>query len=324
MMIIWERGFHALGRQAKIAQWMGSIIPALSSISVVLKQQSVLPLGLTPGVLLAMSSTEKRPAHVETLPVQKHVAAPETSERSTIPYSISVVLPAYNEEAIIHKTITIVARALKNWTDDFEIIVVNDGSKDQTKDIVERLAQSDPRIRLFNHAVNQGYGSALVSGFSAIQKDLVFFMDSDGQFDIGDLASFFPLIEQYDAVFGYRNPRQDPWPRKVNAWGWKQLIGFLLGVRLRDIDCAFKLYHTDFFQTLNLETRGAMINAEIMYKFKCDGYTYTEVGVQHLPRQEGQATGANPRVILRALVELIKFAAKWKRAERIKRIAAPK
>ena len=158
------------------------------------------------------------------------------------------MLPAYNEEAIIQKTITMVARALKNWTDDFEIVVINDGSKDRTRDIVERLAESDARIRLLNHAVNKGYGSALVSGFSAVQKDLVFFMDSDGQFDIADLANFFPLIEQYDAVFGYRNPRQDPWPRKVNAWLWKQLIRIVLDVHLRDIDCAFKLYHADFFR----------------------------------------------------------------------------
>lgn len=265
---------------------------------------------------------------IETLPTQKSLAvsvsAPEPRERSIIPYSISVVLPAYNEEAIIQKTITIVEQSLRNWTDDFEIVVVNDGSKDQTRAIVEHMAQRDTHIRLLNHAANKGYGSALVSGFSAIQKDLVFFMDSDGQFDIGDLASFFPLIEKYDAVFGYRNPRQDPWLRKVNAWGWKQLIHLVLGVRLRDIDCAFKLYHADFFQTLDLETRGAMINTEIMYKFKRDGYTYAEVGVQHLPRREGQATGANPRVILRAIDELLHFALKWKRAERRKRRAAPK
>jgi glycosyltransferase involved in cell wall biosynthesis len=267
---------------------------------------------------------EMSPEHVEIHAAKKSasvsvsVSDPESCERSSIPYSISVVLPAYNEEAIIQKTITVVEQALRNWTADFEIVVVNDGSKDRTKAIVERLAQADSHIRLLNHAVNKGYGSALVSGFSTIQKDLVFFMDSDGQFDIGDLASFFPLIEQYDAVFGYRNPRRDPWPRKVNAWGWKQLIHIVLGIHLRDIDCAFKLYHADFFQTLDLETRGAMINAEIIYKFKRDGHTYVEVGVQHLPRQEGQATGAHPRVILRAMGELIQFAGKWKRAERVK------
>lgn len=265
---------------------------------------------------------------VETLSAQKDTAAslsmPEQRANSIIPYSISVILPAYNEEAIIQKTISSVEQSLKNWTDDFEIVVVNDGSKDHTKTIIEQLAQKDAHIHVLNHVVNKGYGSALVSGFSAIQKDLVFFMDSDGQFDIGDLANFFPLIEKYDAVFGYRNPRQDPWLRKVNAWVWKQLIHFVLGVRLRDIDCAFKLYHADFFQTLDLETSGAMINAEIMYKFKRAGYTYAEIGVQHLPRPEGQATGAHPRVILRAVSELVQYASKWKRAGRSRRNAMPK
>lgn len=311
-----------MGRQQKKSANAGHVMLIQSWIVAALKRQSVLPLGL----LLAMSSMEMSSgqARVKTLSQNKSVSVPEQTTQPTIPYSISVVLPAYNEEAIIHETITAVATALKNWTADFEIVVVNDGSKDKTKDIVERLARSEPHICLLNHPENSGYGSALVTGFSAVRKDLIFFMDSDGQFDISDLASFFPLIEQYDAVFGYRNPRQDSWIRKVNAWGWKQLVYFVFGVRMRDIDCAFKLYHAEFFQTLHLETRGAMINTEIMYKFKRGGYTYAEVGVRHLPRREGQATGAHPRVIVRALGELVKLAGKWKREERLRRIAAPK
>jgi glycosyltransferase involved in cell wall biosynthesis len=224
-------------------------------------------------------------------------------------------LPAYNEGAVIEKTISRAILALSKWTDDFEIVVVNDGSKDRTKECIEHLSLSDARVRLIDHPVNQGYGAALVTGFHAVTKDLVFFMDSDGQFDINDLARFLPLIDEYDAVLGYRNPRCDPWLRKLNAWGWKQLVYMVFKLRVRDIDCAFKLYRATFFQTLNLETRGAMINTEIMYKFNRDGHTYTEVGVRHLPRQEGQATGANPTVILRALRELFFFARKWRREE---------
>ncbi len=315
-----------MGRQQKKTVYADHVMLIQSWIVEVLKRQSVLPLGLTAGLLLALSSMEMSSdqVRVKTLIPHKSMSAPEQTEGPTIPYSISVVLPAYNEEAVIQETITAVAMALKNWTADFEIVVINDGSKDKTKDIVERLTQSEPRICLLNHPVNSGYGSALVTGFSAVRKDLIFFMDSDGQFDISDLASFFPLIEKYDAVFGYRNSRQDSWMRKVNAWGWKQLVHFVFGVRVRDIDCAFKLYHADFFQTLQLETRGAMINTEIMYKFKRGGYTYAEVGVRHLPRREGQATGAHPRVIMRALGELVKFAGKWKREERLRRIAVPK
>lgn len=240
---------------------------------------------------------------------------PEAEKRKL--YSLSVVLPAYNEAAIIEKTIGTVLQALAQWTNDFELIVVNDGSKDQTGEIIGRLIQEEPRIRLINHEVNRGYGAALVSGFQAITKELVFFMDADGQFDIHDLAAFFPLIAEYDAVLGYRNPRHDPWIRKLNAWGWKQLVQLFFGIQVQDIDCAFKLYRAEFFQTLELETRGAMINTEMIYKLTHAGYTYTEVGVRHLPREEGQATGAKPAVILRALRELALYAWKWSKEQRV-------
>lgn len=262
--------------------------------------------------MLAMSMTDGRTVQTK----QQVASAPDITEKVCLAQSLAVVLPAYNEEAIIEKTVLVVATALQKWTADFEIVVVNDGSKDQTCQIVEQLIVNEPRIRLINHPENKGYGAALVTGFHAVSKDLVFFMDSDGQFDIDDLEHFFPLIENFDAVLGYRNPRQDPWMRKLNAWGWKQLVGLVFGVRVRDIDCAFKLYRADFFQALNLETRGAMINAEILYKLKRDGRTYTEVGVKHLPREVGQATGAKPQVILRALKELFIFARKWKQEER--------
>ncbi len=233
--------------------------------------------------------------------------------------SLSVVLPAYNEEAVIRQTISRAISVLSRWTDDFEIVVVDDGSKDRTKECVEFAAQDDDRVKLVNHSTNKGYGAALITGFRSVKKDLVFFMDSDGQFDINDLGRFLPLINEYDAILGYRNPRQDTWVRKFNAWGWKQLVRLVFGVRVRDVDCAFKLYHTVFFQTLDLETRGAMINTEILYKFNRDGYRYTEVGVRHLPREGGQATGARPAVILRALHEMFFYARKWRQEELLRR-----
>jgi glycosyltransferase involved in cell wall biosynthesis len=198
---------------------------------------------------------------------------------------------------------------------NFEVIVVNDGSKDRTGEIVARLAAYDRRIRLINHPVNKGYGAALVTGFESATKELTFFMDSDGQFDIHDLVRFFPLIEEYGAVLGYRIDRQDTWMRKLNALGWKKLVSFIFGVQVRDIDCAFKLFRTEFFHTHRLETRGAMINAEILYKLARAGYSYTELGVQHLPRRAGKATGAKLTVILRALCELFMYAEKWRKEE---------
>ncbi len=230
-------------------------------------------------------------------------------------YSLSVILPAYNEETAIAKTVYTVVDVLSAWVQDFEVIVVNDGSKDNTRAIVEDVVAADPRVHLINHPANQGYGAALVSGFEAVTRDLAFFMDSDGQFDIRDLERFFPLIDQYDAVLGYRVNRQDTWMRKLNAWGWKLLVGSVFGLRIRDVDCAFKLYRANFFREHRLETRGAMINTEILYKFTRAGYTYTQLGVRHLPRRGGRATGAKPAVIARAFRELFSFARKWHREE---------
>ena len=261
---------------------------------------------------------------VGVLPEQDGILQPESAAAASKITSLSVVLPAYNEEAVIGQTILRAISALSRWTDDFEILVVNDGSKDGTKERVEHLAKDDARIRLISHPVNRGYGAALVTGFHSVEKDLVFFMDSDGQFDINDLERFFPLIDEYDAILGYRNPRHDSWLRKVNAWGWKQLVRLVFDLHVQDIDCAFKLYHAAFFRTLNLETRGAMINTEIMYKFNREGYTYTEVGVRHLPREGGRATGAKPAVIFRALREMFFFARKWRQEELLQHdIASP-
>lgn len=230
--------------------------------------------------------------------------------------SLSAVLPAHNEEAAIASTVNSVLDTLAGWMSDFEVIVVNDGSQDRTGAILDALAVVNPHLRVIHHPVNQGYGAALVSGFEACQKNLVFFMDSDGQFDIRDLERFFPLLETYDAVLGYRIDRQDTWMRKVNAWGWKMLVRLIFGVRVRDVDCAFKLYKGSFFREHRLETRGAMINTEILYKLRRAGYTYTQVGVHHLPRNGGKATGAKPIVILRAFRELFTYARKWRREEK--------
>lgn len=250
-----------------------------------------------------------------TLSMPNAVAIAANSPVVTVSHSLSVVLPAYNEEALIQQTVSTITSVLSGWMSNFEVIVVNDGSKDHTGEIVKWLCQQNRHIRLINHKVNQGYGAALATGFESATKELIFFMDADGQFNIHDLARFFPLIEDYDAVLGYRNPRRDSWMRNLNAWGWKQLIRLAFGIRVRDIDCAFKLYRAEFFQMHRLETRGAMINTEMLYKFSRAGYTYTEVGVRHLPRQGGKATGAKPAVILRALREMFFYTSKWYQEE---------
>ena len=227
--------------------------------------------------------------------------------------SLSIVLPAHNEEYIIVHTVVNVLATVSGWMQDFEVIVVNDGSTDQTGAFVSALALSDSRVHLVTHKYNQGYGAALVSGFSVATKNLTFFMDSDGQFDIRDLQGFLPFIDEYDAVIGYRLDRQDTWIRKVNAWGWKLAVRLMLGVYVRDLDCAFKLLHTQFLHDNPLETRSAMINAELMYKLKQAGCTYKQIGVHHLLRQGGRATGAHLNVIVRAFRDLFRYSSRWKR-----------
>lgn len=230
-------------------------------------------------------------------------------------HSLSVVLPVYNEEQIIATTVQQVLDYLAGCVGDFEVIVVNDGSSDRTAALLSDLARRDPRLRVLTHERNQGYGAALADGFAAATKELTFFMDSDGQFDIRELQHFLPLIDTYDAIIGYRLKRQDTLMRRLNAWGWKLVVRLALHVQARDIDCAFKLLRTDFLQRYPLETRGAMINAELLYRLKRSGCRIREVGVRHLPRQGGRATGAKLRVIGRAFWELFLYRRRWRREE---------
>jgi cellulose synthase/poly-beta-1,6-N-acetylglucosamine synthase-like glycosyltransferase len=240
------------------------------------------------------------------------LVAGERADSLTDTPSLSVVLPAYNEEALIEPTVRTVVATLSEWDTEFEVVVVNDGSHDRTGEILDTLAATDGRIRLITHAINRGYGAALVTGFESARNELIFYMDSDGQFDISELAGFLPLIEQYDVVWGYRRDRKDTWIRQLNAWGWRHLVHLFLGVSVRDVDCAFKLFRAEFFHTHQLETRGAMINAEMLYKLRRDGYSIAEVGVGHLERQAGRATGAKPAVIARAIKELLAYAWRWR------------
>src|SRR5947209_11062114 len=154
-------------------------------------------------------------------------------------------MPAHNEEDAIYHTVHEVIDTLTTWMQDFEVIVVDDGSRDRTGVILDTIAEAYTCLRVIHHPVNRGYGAALVSGFEAVTKDLAFFMDSDGQFDIHDLERFFPLIGEFDAVLGYRVHRQDTWMRKLNACGCEILVVIVLDVHVRDVDYAFKLYRPD-------------------------------------------------------------------------------
>jgi glycosyltransferase involved in cell wall biosynthesis len=223
---------------------------------------------------------------------------------------ICVVLPAYNEEAVIAQTINQCVDVLSVIAPDYEIVVVDDGSRDQTGAIVDALSATNQRIRVIHNTPNRGYGGALIAGFDAAAKALTFFMDSDGQFDIEDLATLLAQREQgYHAVLGYRRKRQDGWTRKVNAWGWNLLVSVLFGLRVRDVDCAFKLYDTELVRICDVHSEGAMVNTEMLVKLSRLGIPFVQVPVHHYPRLHGSATGANPAVIFRAFRELLRLRA---------------
>ncbi len=143
------------------------------------------------------------------------------------------------------------------------------------------------------------------SGFQAATKELVFYTDGDGQFDINEMPALLPLIKQYDIVSCYRLNRQDSLIRRMNGWGWTQLVCLLFGMKVRDIDCAFKLYRKEIFDNIELSSDGALIDAEILARGVRKGYTIIQKGVHHFPRTAGEQTGAKLKVILRAFKELI-------------------
>ncbi len=217
---------------------------------------------------------------------------------------ISIFFPAYNEEDNIAETVRQAEEVVQRITDTYEIIVVNDGSKDDTGPIADQIALVNSRVRVIHHSPNQGYGGALWSGFQAAKYDWVFFTDADLQFRLDELVNLAEHIPENDVVLGYRAPRKDPFMRLVNAWGWNLLNRFLFGLKVRDIDCAFKLMRRDLVASLPVKSRGAMISAEILIRLQRKGIVFKEVPVTHLPRLHGEATGAKPAVIIRAFKEL--------------------
>ncbi len=220
---------------------------------------------------------------------------------------ISAVLPAFNEQDNIVEAIEEVGAVAADCCSEYEIIVVDDGSSDRTNELVVHMAESDPRVRLVEHERNQGYGAALHSGFSAAQYEWVFLTDADRQFVISELVGFIPLCDRYDLILGYRNPRRDPFMRRLNAFGWNLLVNMLFGYTARDIDCAFKLFRRSVFDNTVVRSRGAALSAEFLVRSRRAGHRFLEKGVSHRPRGFGSATGAKPAVIVRAFRELIAF-----------------
>jgi len=221
--------------------------------------------------------------------------------------ALSVFFPCYNEEDNITDVVEKALAVLERLNADYEVIIVDDGSIDSTGKIVDELADKKKRVKVVHHRTNLGYGTALQSGFKAATKEYVFYTDGDGQFDIRELPPLLGLMGQYDIVSCYRLKRQDNIIRKINGWCWSKLVCLIFGLKIRDIDCAFKLYKRKIFDNIELVSTGALIDTEILARAVRKGYQITQKGVHHYPRRTGAQTGANSRVILNAFKELLRL-----------------
>jgi glycosyltransferase involved in cell wall biosynthesis len=229
--------------------------------------------------------------------------------------SISLVLPAHDEAENIGPLLEQARNILPRIAKEHEIIVVDDGSRDSTARIVTRFAGA----RLLRHERNRGYGAALRTGIRAARMEWVVFTDADLQFDLEDLAGLLAASEDVDIVAGYRAPRRDALHRRLLAWGWGRLVRAVHGLDVRDVDCAFKLFRRAVFEAIPIESVGAFINTEILLRASAAGFRIRQIPVRHYPRRAGTSSGARPRVILRALRELVALRRRLPRADHKRR-----
>jgi glycosyltransferase involved in cell wall biosynthesis len=226
--------------------------------------------------------------------------------------SLSVFFPCYNEEANVENMVRKAQGILPEVAEQWEIIPVNDGSKDRTGEIIGRLAKEDVHVHPVHHEKNRGYGGAVISGYNAAKYEYVFFTDGDLQFDLREITLLIEKLDEGDLILGYRKNRQDPWLRKLNAFMWGSLVKFLFGFQVRDVDCAFKLIKRKVIDKVQLSAGGAMVSTELLARANKAGFRFVEVGVTHYPRVAGTQTGANLKVIFRAFGELFKLYGKIK------------
>ena len=221
--------------------------------------------------------------------------------------SISVFFPAYNDGGTIASMVVSALLTLQEVTDDYEVIVVNDGSRDYTPKVLDELARQYPQVRVIHHPQNRGYGGALRSGFAAATKDLVFYTDGDAQYDVGELPLLLSRIDGCDMVNGYKIERSDPWHRIVIGRIYQHVIKFLFGLRLKDVDCDFRLMRRSIFQRVHLESNSGVICVELMRKVQDSGFGLAEVPVHHYHRAYGRSQFFNFRRVARVGVGLLRL-----------------
>lgn len=225
---------------------------------------------------------------------------------------LSVFFPCYNEEKNIKNTVEKAVSVLKNIADKWEIIIINDGSKDKTGEVALELQKKYPEnIKIITHTPNLGYGAAFKSGFYNAKYKWIAFTDSDGQFDFSEIVNFIDKQKKTNAdlVIGYYLRRRVSKTVILTSKIWEIIVFFLFGLKVKDIDCGFKMVSKKVIDTIpKLESeRGAFISSEFLIKAKKAGFKIVEIGVHHYPRVEGKATGRQLRVIIKSFADLFKL-----------------
>ena len=220
---------------------------------------------------------------------------------------LSFVIPCFNEEGNIAGVIRQAAAVGRDLASDLEIVVVDDGSTDDTAVVLGALSAEIAELRVVTHLRNRGYGAAVRSGLDHVRMEQVFLTDGDGQFDLRELPRAAGLLAAHDVVAGYRIDRRDGLWRSL--WGriWTSLMNRALGLRVRDANCAFKLFPQSLIHGSELRSRGALISAELLFEARRRELSIGELPVSHLPRRSGAQTGASPRVVATAFVELARW-----------------
>jgi glycosyltransferase involved in cell wall biosynthesis len=249
----------------------------------------------------------------------KLLTPPRERPRAVLPQSVgwglSLVLPAFNEQDGICHAIAEADDALARLANhpdpdarvrDYEVLVVDDGSSDDTADVVEEEIPAHPRLRLLRHETNKGYGAALRTGFCAARFERVAFTDADCQFHLEDLARLLPLTRHAHVAVGYRLRRQDPWRRRFLSRGYNLLVRNLFGTGVRDCDCALKVFHREVLPEILPTTSGFFVNTEILARARRLGLAVAQAGVRHRPRLRGQSTVSLAEVP-RTLATLVPF-----------------
>lgn len=234
--------------------------------------------------------------------------------------SLSLVIPAYNEAAVIRRAIAEAEDGLSRHFARFEIIVVDDGSSDATPVEVCRALDDAPHTRYLRHVQNRGYGAALRTGFEAARGELVAFTDADCQFDLADLATLAARAEAVPVVVGFRADRKDPWRRRFLSWGYNVLARTLLGTRVRDVDCALKVFRREVLKELLPTARGFFVNTEVLTRARQLGLEVVELPVTHRPRAGGESK-VSLREVPRTARTLLSFW--WREVVWAKPVVAP-